>query len=116
MLKTQCLKVPIVTGREARVRHWLASLNSRKHAVLEAIRSEQIADEAIFYADEAGGSFLYLYARAFDFAVAAEAFQSSALPIDREFKIIYGECLDFEAALPLELLFAADSFREDTCP
>ncbi|ETX03695.1 DUF6176 family protein [Candidatus Entotheonella palauensis] len=116
MLQTQCLKVPIIPGKEAEVKNWLAALSTRHQEVLEAITSEDIADEAMFYAKEPSGEFLYLYSRAPDLAVAGAAFQKSQLPIDQEFKRISAECLDYRSAIRLELLLSADSRNKYVYP
>lgn len=116
MLETQCIKIPVISGKEAQVREWIAALATRHDEVIEAIVSEKIHDEAVFCAKEPAGTFLYLYSRSPDLASAGAAFQASELKVDQEFKQILGECLDFTSALSLELLFCADGESKRVYP
>lgn len=109
MLQIQCVKIRIIGGRSERVRAWVASLGTRQDEVRAALAAEGIADEAVFFASERAGDFLYLYSRAPDLASAAAAFQSSSHAIDVEFRGIMAECLEVATAAPLELLFAAEN-------
>jgi hypothetical protein len=109
MMQVQCLKIPIVDGTADRLRTWIVSLAHRGDEVRAALAVEGILDEAVFYASEADGQYLYLYSRAADLARSAAAFERSQLPVDREFKQLIAECLDMGRATSLELVFAADS-------
>jgi hypothetical protein len=109
MLQIQCVKIRIIDGNSERVRAWVASLGTRKDEVRAALAAEGIADEAVFFASERAGDFLYLYSRAPDLASAAAAFKSSSHAVDVEFRGIMAECLEVATAAPLELLFAAES-------
>jgi hypothetical protein len=109
MLQIQCVKIRIIDGKSERVRSWVASLGTRRDEVRAALAVEGIADEAVFFASERAGDFLYLYSRAPDLASAAAAFQSSSHAVDVEFRGIMTECLEIATAAPLELLFAADN-------
>lgn len=109
MLQIQCVKIRIIDGKSERVRSWIASLGTRQHEVRAALAAEGIADEAVFFASERAGDFLYLYSRAPDLASAAAAFQGSSHAVDVEFRGIMAECLEVATAAPLELLFAAES-------
>ncbi len=109
MLQIQCVKIRIIDGKSERVRSWIASLAARRDEVGAALAAEGIADEAVFFASESAGDFLYLYSRAPDLAGAAAAFQSSSHAVDVEFRGIMAECLDAATAAPLELLFAAEN-------
>ena len=108
MAQVQCLKIPIIPGTGDRLRSWIASLDERGDEVRAALAAEEILDEAVFYASEDGGEYLYLYSRAADLARSAAAFQQSQLPVDAEFKRLMGECLELGRAVALELVFAAD--------
>jgi hypothetical protein len=112
MLQVQCLKIPVVPGKGAALRAWMADLTARRAEVLEALASEEVTDEAVFLATEGAQEYLYLYSRAADLAAAGRAFQESTLALDQEFKQLMSECLDLAAAQPLTLGFAADADRE----
>ena len=109
MPPVQCLKIPVIPGTGERLRSWIASLAERGDEVRAALAAEELLDEAVFYASEADGEYLYLYSRAADLARSAAAFQKSQLPVDAEFKQLMAECLDLGRATSLDLLFAADS-------
>lgn len=109
MTQLQCLKIPIIHGTGERLRAWIASLAERGDEVRAALAAEEILDEAVFYASEADGEYLYLYSRGADLVRSAAAFQQSQLPVDAEFKELMAECLDLGRARALELVFAADS-------
>ncbi len=109
MLQTQCLKVPVKPGKEAELKAWVTGLNQRQTEVQAAIIAEGINDEAVFFSEEGGQTFMYMYSRSADLLAANAAFESSEMAVDVEFKHIMLDCLDLVNAQPLKLLFAVDA-------
>ena len=107
MDQVQCIKVPILSGNGQRLRDWIADLPRRNTEIQQALDSEGIVYEAVFFSHETTGDFLFIVTHAPDLAAANAAFQASQLPIDLEFKQLLRECLDLGSATALELLFAA---------
>jgi len=108
MLQVQCVRIPVLEGRMAKLREWIDGLSGRRPEVLEALESEGVADEAVFLGSEGDRDYLYLYSRSASVAAAGAAFDASRLSVDVEFKRLMAECLELQAAEPLILLFAAD--------
>lgn len=108
MRQVQCVKVPIRPGKARKLRSWLRGLRDRSDEVLAALDDEGVDDEAMFFGRDGDVEVVYLMSRAVDLASSARAFQESTAPVDVEFKALMAECLDLDAARPLEFAFAAD--------
>ena len=84
---------PLLTGKEARLRAWLAELNDRAEGVRATFEDETVRAEQAFIINSADGAVLVYVMEAADFEQGAIAFKNSQHPIDAEHRAVMRECL-----------------------
>lgn len=107
-MQTQCVKIPFLSGKTQRFIDWIASATGRRAEMLESMRAEGVAAEAMFLERGSTEDALIFYMRARDLARAQQVFASSELHIDRETRAIIEECWDVTRARPLDVLLDLD--------
>ena len=91
MIKLAIRKVK--PDQEGHLRAWMAELNRRSDEVRETFAQEGVRHEQAYLLKTTEGAVLIYAMEAADHKRAAAAFQSSALPIDREHKRIMAQVL-----------------------
>jgi K+/H+ antiporter YhaU regulatory subunit KhtT len=94
--------------KEDRLRAWLKELNERTEEVLQTFEQETVRHERGYIINTSDGPILAYIMEAEDHDRAREAFQHSALRIDREHKQVMAEVLSdpvdaellYECAIP----------------
>lgn len=81
-------------GKEARLRDWLAELNSRDGEVRESFAASGVRAEQAYVLSGAAGSLLIYVSEAADHSAAQAAFDASTLPIDVEHRRVMEECVE----------------------
>jgi len=79
--------------KEARLRAWLAELNTRIDEVRETFRDETVRAEQAYIVQGRDGPLLIYVIEAEDFERGAKAYASSHHKIDAEHRAVMGECL-----------------------
>jgi len=79
--------------KEARLRAWLAELNTRIDEVRETFRDETVRAEQAYIVQGGDGPLLIYVIEAEDFERGAKAYASSHHKIDAEHRAVMGECL-----------------------
>ena len=79
--------------KEARLRAWLAELNTRVDEVRETFRDETVRAEQAYVVQGDDGPLLIYVIEADDFDRGAKAYASSHHKIDAEHRVVMGECL-----------------------
>jgi hypothetical protein len=79
--------------KEARLRTWLAELNSRADEVRETFRDETVRAEQAYIVGGADGPLLVYVMEAADFDRGAKAYATSHHKIDAEHREVMRECL-----------------------
>ena len=79
--------------KEARLRAWLAELNTRVDEVRETFRDETVRAEQAYIVQGGDGPLLLYVIEAEDFERGAKAYASSNHKIDTEHRAVMGECL-----------------------
>jgi hypothetical protein len=79
--------------KEAKLRAWLAELNSRADEVRATFIDETVRAEQAFIVPGAGGPLLIYVMEAEDFAHGSAAYASSTHTIDHEHRAVMRECL-----------------------
>lgn len=83
----------IQSGKEERLRAWLAELNERADEVRATFRDETVRAEQAFIVDGPNGHVLVYAVEAEDFERGAAAFANSTHPIDAEHRAVMRDCL-----------------------
>jgi hypothetical protein len=107
--QVQCIRVTLRPGTTDRVVEFLRGLTDRPAEVQASLALEGVSVETLFLERTDRGDVLTFYLRAADLAVAAAAFQSSTLPLDRETAALIAET--WERTVALELV--VDLVRHD---
>lgn len=102
MSEVQCLRIELVPGTADRVADFMRGLKDRSEEVARSLEAEGIISETLFLDRTEEGDFLVFITRAGDLQAAAEAFQSSTLPLDVETRRLIAET--WKSVRPLELL------------
>jgi hypothetical protein len=93
---------PVRPEKEARLRAWLAELDTRADEVRETFRDETVRAEQAFVVAGSEGPLLIYAIEAEDFERGAKAYASSTHKIDSEHRAVMRECLlESPKAMPL---------------
>lgn len=84
----------IRSEKEARLRAWLAELNSRADEVRETFRDETVRAEQAYIVAGSEGPLLVYVMEAEDFGQGAKAYAASRHKIDAEHREVMRECLE----------------------
>jgi hypothetical protein len=88
--------------KEARLRAWLAELNTRADEVRETFRDETVRAEKAYIVAGSEGPLLIYAIEVEDYETGAKAYASSQHKIDAEHRAVMRECLlDSPKAVPL---------------
>lgn len=102
-MQRQCVRVPIRAGREDQVLAFVRGFASRRTEVLEALEAEGIAAEVVLFERQGERAALLIYTAGADLVASNSRFEASDLQVDREFKALMAEALDFGGASVLEV-------------
>ena len=103
-MQSQCLRIPLLSGKTQRFVEWIGEMNQRQDEMLESMRREGLIAEAMFLSRGAAGDAIILYMQARDLAHAQQVFAASTLAVDLDTRLIIQECWDVARAEPLDVL------------
>lgn len=96
----------IKPGKTARLRKWMAEIQTRRDEAIETLQHEGMVSEAAFIEQTDKGDYLVYFMEAKDIERVFEAFQSSPFEIDREHQEVMEDVLVQEQSdREIELLY-----------
>jgi hypothetical protein len=84
----------IKSGKEPRLREWLAELNSRAEEVRESFAAAGVRAEQALVLSGVTGSLLVYVSEAADQEHATRVFDTSSLAVDTEHRRVMDECIE----------------------